>query len=275
MENITERKRVEKKLNVSEVRYRRLFETAQDGILLLEAQTGQIVDANPFLLELLGYAYQEVVGRKLWEIGPFKDITASRYAFQELQANRYIRYEDLPLETKDGRQIYVEFVSNVYMVNSEEIIQCNIRNISDRKQAEEALQKLHAELEIRVIERTAELAQANEALQREIIERMRVEEEQITVVLENEPASRSNSRYSCTGLRGYRHSTRGSGRYTGRGTRGGAGTYASGAQTGAGEFGRSSSLYVGITLASPGRKQPGYRTCIIRPSTHPRFYDPD
>jgi PAS domain S-box-containing protein len=184
MENVTERKRAENELNVSEIRYRRLFETAQDGILLLEAQTGQIVDINPFLLELLGYAYQEVVGRKLWEIGPFKDVTTSQHAFRELQTKKYIRYEDLPLETKDGSCIYVEFVSNVYTVNGEEIIQCNIRNITDRKQAEDALQKLHVELEKRVVERTAELARANEALQRETVERMHAEKKQITLVLE-------------------------------------------------------------------------------------------
>lgn len=126
----------EEKLQISELRYRRLFETAQDGILILDADTGQIVDANPFLKELLGYSHGELLGKELWEIGVFKDIVDSKAAFSELQNNGYIRYKDLPLQTKDGRSIDVEFVSNVYMVDKKRVIQCNIRDITDRRKAE-------------------------------------------------------------------------------------------------------------------------------------------
>ena len=104
-------------LEDSETRYRRLFETAKDGILILDFKTGQIADVNPFLIEMLGYTHSEFVGKKLWEIGPFKDIPASRSAFSELQTKGVIRYDDLPLETQDGRRINVEFVSNVYPVD--------------------------------------------------------------------------------------------------------------------------------------------------------------
>jgi diguanylate cyclase (GGDEF)-like protein/PAS domain S-box-containing protein len=124
-------------LEESEARYRRLFETAKDGILILNGDTGRIVDANPFLQDMLGYSESELVGKALWEIGPVKDIPASQDAMRELQNNEYIRYEDIPLETKSGVHKHVEFVSNVYKVNGWRVIQCNIRDITERKQAEE------------------------------------------------------------------------------------------------------------------------------------------
>ena len=119
-------------LRISELRYRRLFETAQDGILILDAESGQIIDVNPFLMDLLDYPFEELRGRKLWEIGQLKDIAANRAAFETLQQNEYIRYENLPLRRRDGKQIQVEFVSNVYWVETEKVIQCNIRDITPR-----------------------------------------------------------------------------------------------------------------------------------------------
>ncbi len=104
-----------KKIQTSELRYRRLFEAAQDGILILDAETGAITDVNPFLINLLKYSREEFIGKKLWEVGAFKDIKASKNAFQALQKNEYIRYKDLPLRTNDGKLIQVEFVSNVYL----------------------------------------------------------------------------------------------------------------------------------------------------------------
>ena len=125
-------------LRTSELRYRRLFESAQDGILILDGETGEIIDANPFLLDLLNYQFREVIGLKLWEIGQFKDIAANKEAFKKLQENQYIRYEDLPLVAKGGKKIQVEFVSNVYLVDGKNIIQCNIRDISARAKVQEA-----------------------------------------------------------------------------------------------------------------------------------------
>ncbi|MGC1376051.1 MAG: PAS domain S-box protein, partial [Anaerolineales bacterium] len=124
----------------SELRYRRLFEAAQDGILILDAGTGMIEDANPCLIKMLGYSREEFVEKKLWEVGAFGDIEASRYVFDVLQEAEYTRYEDLPLKTKGGRLVQVEFVSNVYLVGEEKVIQCNIRDIADRKLAEDTLQ---------------------------------------------------------------------------------------------------------------------------------------
>jgi PAS domain S-box-containing protein len=130
-------------LKYSELRYRRLFEAAQDGILILNAETGMIEDVNPYLIRMLGYSREEFVQKKLWEVGAFKDIEASKDAFEILQDNKYIRYEDLPLKARSGKLIQVEFVSNVYLAGSEKVIQCNIRNISSRKYAEEVLNKTH------------------------------------------------------------------------------------------------------------------------------------
>jgi PAS domain S-box-containing protein len=135
-------------LEVSELRYRRLFETAQDGILILEADSGKIIDANPFLLDLLDYSFEALIGRQLWEIGQFPDITASQQAFETLQQNEYIRYENLPLRTKNGKQVQVEFVSNVYFVGHHKVIQCNIRDITDRAEAQAESQKHLATLEL-------------------------------------------------------------------------------------------------------------------------------
>ncbi|WP_242470738.1 PAS domain S-box protein [Thiocystis violacea] len=109
-------------LRLSEARYRRLFETAQDGILLLNAETAQIEDVNPFLIDMLGYSYDEFMGKKLWEIGVFKDTALSIDMFIELKATRFIRYDNLPLECKDGRRISVEYVSNVYDCGGTDVI---------------------------------------------------------------------------------------------------------------------------------------------------------
>ena len=145
--NITERKLAEEAKIASEVRYRRLFETTQDGILILDADSGQIVEVNPFLINMLGFSREQFLGKKIWEIGLFKDIVANKDNFGELQRKEYIRYEDMPLETAAGQKISVEFVSNVYMVNSKKVIQCNIRNITDRKRVEEALRQKNQELD--------------------------------------------------------------------------------------------------------------------------------
>jgi PAS domain S-box-containing protein len=143
-------------LRASELRYRRLFESAKDGILILDAETGMIVDVNPFLIELLGISREVFLGKKIWEIGFLKDIAANEDKFAELQAQEHIRYEDLPLETAAGLPIAVEFVSNVYRVNGHRVIQCNIRDITKRKQAEKQLYILNKTLEDRVAQRTAE-----------------------------------------------------------------------------------------------------------------------
>lgn len=136
-----EKEILREKLLVSETRYRRLFETAKDGIIIIDPLTEKIVDVNPYFLEMVGYSFDNVVGKKLFEIGALKDAEAGKKIYAELAGKGYARYENLPLKTKDGREIQVEFVSNLYPINSVKMIQCNVRNITDRKIAESIAKK--------------------------------------------------------------------------------------------------------------------------------------
>ncbi|OHD56033.1 MAG: hypothetical protein A2Y33_11310 [Spirochaetes bacterium GWF1_51_8] len=137
-----QRKIMEEQVTASEVRYRRLFEAAKDGILILDAESGKIRDANPFICDILGYSLEELTGKKLWEIGVFNKKEFSEDAFKVLKKQAYFRYEDIPLKTKTDKITEVDFISNIYAVGSEKVIQCNIRDISERKRAEAKIKLL-------------------------------------------------------------------------------------------------------------------------------------
>ena len=146
IEDVTDRRQAEAAMEHSEVRYRRLFQMAKDGILILDADTGKVIDANPFMTALLGYSHDEFVGKELWEIGLFRDIDESRAAYRELQENGYLRYEHLPLESRSGQKVEVEFVSNVYEENNHQVVQCNIRDITERSRLQRLTQEQAAAL---------------------------------------------------------------------------------------------------------------------------------
>ena len=139
----------EEAVRASEVRYRRLFEAARDGVLIVDAETGKVEDVNPFLIELLGVTREVFLGKKVWELGLLKDVVANEANFEELKTKQYIRYDDMALEGHDGRRHEVEFISNVYLVDGKKVIQCNIRDISERKVAEEQLRKQAEQLQAR------------------------------------------------------------------------------------------------------------------------------
>ncbi|MFA6594379.1 MAG: PAS domain S-box protein [Candidatus Buchananbacteria bacterium] len=147
--DITERKKVENALILSEQKYRRLFEAAKDGILILDADSGEIREVNPYLVKMLGYSRQEFLRKKLWEIGFLKDVVASKKSFEILKSKGYVHYENMPLRTNSGASISVEFVSNVYSIDHSKVIQCNIRDITARHRAEMAL--ANSEIRMRAI----------------------------------------------------------------------------------------------------------------------------
>ena len=146
IEDVTDRRLARASLRDSEARYRRLFETAKDGILILDADSGKILDSNPFMTELLGYLKTEFLDKELWEIGLFRDKSENEAAFRHLQSEGFVRYEHLPLQTRGGRTAEVEFVSNVYHVDHQHVAQCNIRDIGERTRLEEQTRAQAAEL---------------------------------------------------------------------------------------------------------------------------------
>ena len=144
--DISGRKQAEDKLRVSEIRYRRIFEAAQDGVLLLDPDTCRITDANPFMTELLGYSHAQLVGKELFEIGLLKDESANLEMLQKLKTEHQVRYENLPLKSQRGRHQEVEVVANLYDENGRAVIQCTIRDITERKRVEEHTKLLMAEV---------------------------------------------------------------------------------------------------------------------------------
>ncbi len=166
LNNLQREQRITEMLRESELRYRRLFETAQDAILILDGETGQIIDANPFIVNILGYSKEELLGKNLWEIGLFKDRQMSKSAYKKLQKEGYIRYEHLPLQTKTGTPVAVEFVSNKYEVAGKKIIQCNIRDITEQKKIEEEKKKL--EQRVQVINRVSAVGEMAAGIAHEI-----------------------------------------------------------------------------------------------------------
>lgn len=134
-------------LIASELLYRRVFETAQDGILILNFDTGMITSVNKFLTDLLGFSEENLLNKYLWDVGAFKDVSDLHDNFLVLQTKGYIRFEDLPLETSDGRKIDVEFVANAYTAGGVRVIQCNIRDITFRKKAERELKDHYEKIE--------------------------------------------------------------------------------------------------------------------------------
>ena len=176
IKNITERKQADEALKASEIRYRMLFETAKDGILILDANNGDILDVNPFMAEMLGYRDKDIPGKKFWELGLFKDKHIAKLSFDTLKVNPYNRFEDLTLQAKDGHKKFVDFISNAYQIGQKQVIHCNLRDVTERKQALDEIRKYREHLEELVKNRTAELVEKNALLKKEILKRKQANE---------------------------------------------------------------------------------------------------
>jgi len=165
--DITKRKKAEEEQHASELRYRRLFESARDGILILNGDSGKIVDVNPYLIELLRYPREEILGKELWQIGTVEDISKAKALLVELQERDFVRYEDLPLESSEGTVTQVEVVANAYLEGEKRVIQCNIRDITKRKLAEDVLKVTNSQLENTLVDlkaKTSELTAMTQQL---------------------------------------------------------------------------------------------------------------
>jgi PAS domain S-box-containing protein len=167
-------------MRLSEIRYRRLFEAAHDGVLLIDPETSRIIDANPFMTRLLGYPREQLIGKELFEIGLLKDEAASRAMFRKLKKNHEVRYEDLPLESDGGRHQEVEVVANLYQEDGRPIIQCNIRDITVRKLAED-MSRRNVKLNLEIARRKIVEAdlRANRMEQSRLLKQSRLQQAQL------------------------------------------------------------------------------------------------
>jgi len=134
-EDITERKRA------AEARYRRVFDSARDGIVLVSAASGEITDVNPFTEQLLGYPRDELVGRNLWEIEPLRNLPGMRAAFEQIRDRGVLRFDEIPLRTKEGRDLHAEVIASVYSEGDRPAIQLNMRDVSERRKFERELRE--------------------------------------------------------------------------------------------------------------------------------------
>ncbi len=137
--DVTGRRQLEELQRISELRYRRVFEAAKDGILILDLQTGKVTDCNQFIAALLGLESAAVIGKELYHIGLFGDIEVSKKAFEVLKEKKYLRYENLSVKNHKGITVEVEVVANVYQEGSKLVAQCNVRDISQRVEMEKKL----------------------------------------------------------------------------------------------------------------------------------------
>jgi two-component system, chemotaxis family, CheB/CheR fusion protein len=142
IEDITERKRVEDALRLSETRYRLVFETAREGIWVMDARTGVLLDVNPFLQDLLGYSREELLGHKPWDLGLYEDAEAARSRFEAHLAGGFGFEQEVCLKTKTGLPVYVETVTNTYTVGDRLVTQATLRDVTERTKLQDQVRQM-------------------------------------------------------------------------------------------------------------------------------------
>ena len=158
--DITERKRAEEAVRGSEARYRTLFEHAPDGILIADPKS-YYLDANASMCRMLGYTREELIGRHASDIVSQKEIQHIDPALSVIKANTEY-HREWQFRRKDGSVFEAEVIATAMPDGN---LLAMIRDITERKQAEEEIHKLNIELEHRVIQRTTELENANKELE--------------------------------------------------------------------------------------------------------------
>ena len=142
IDDITERKRIENALRASESTYRRIFETAREGIWILDGSSGEVLDVNPYLLELLGYRLDELIGRKPWELGLFENATLAKQRFRATRANGFSFEPEVAMKTADGRRVQVEAITNMYDLAGRSVMQGNLRDVTERVRLQDQLRQV-------------------------------------------------------------------------------------------------------------------------------------
>ncbi len=131
----------------AEIQYRRLFESATDGIIVLSSPVGTVLDINPYFLEMSRYPLAELLNKKFWEIEPFIREKEMRQLVPEAVSRGAARYDSVRLYGKDGRERIVEMVASSYRVKDQAFISVNIRDVTDRKHDEERLRRANLDLQ--------------------------------------------------------------------------------------------------------------------------------
>ena len=181
--DITDRKQAENQLRASEKRYNALFTGITDGVLVHhiagDESPGQIIDANHVVCKMLGYRRDELIGMSIGDIDAPESVVDVRHIAKDLKAGRDVLFEQMHL-AKNGARIPVEVHAQTFEYEDRLVIMSTVRDITERKLAEKALQQAHDELEQRVAERTEELGRVNAELQKDITRRKQIEEELLT-----------------------------------------------------------------------------------------------
>jgi two-component system CheB/CheR fusion protein len=141
LEDVTERRWAELGRRSSELRYRLLFETAREGIWLIDGDSRRILDVNPYLAELLGFRREELVGKVPWQEDLYRDSEAAERRFEDLLARGFTFDPEVSMCTRDGDEIQIEAVSNVYSVGNSRVVQCNMRDLSERNRLQGQLRR--------------------------------------------------------------------------------------------------------------------------------------
>jgi PAS domain S-box-containing protein len=156
------REEAERARAASELRYRRLFEAARDGMMIVDADSGLILDVNPCLISMLDYPATEYLGKRPWDAMPFREVCDTiKEAFTALKKTEYLSCNDVCLHARDGARVETECTGTVCVIDTQRVIQWNLRDVTERRVASEKAaaerEALLASLERRVEERTEQL----------------------------------------------------------------------------------------------------------------------